>query len=52
MGGNIPIARAAHSSAVVGKRLYVFGGMSETGALNDLYVLNTGRFWLQKIFML
>jgi hypothetical protein len=40
--GDIPSNRAAHAGCAVDETLYLFGGMNETGALDDLYSLNTG----------
>lgn len=41
--GEVPSGRTAHAATVVGKKLYVFGGMSSIGsALDEFYVLNTG----------
>lgn len=40
--GEIPSKRAAHAGCSFGRTLYVFGGMNETGALDDLYSLDTG----------
>ena len=48
VAGSVPSGRTAHSSAVHGKKLFVFGGMNMSGALNDLYVLNTGTWFLIK----
>ena len=40
--GDIPCERAAHAGCAVDDKLYLFGGMNKTGALGDLYSLNTG----------
>eukprot|EP00753_Platysulcus_tardus_P007894 PLAT15521.1.p1 GENE.PLAT15521.1~~PLAT15521.1.p1 ORF type:complete len:836 (+),score=438.77 PLAT15521.1:38-2545(+) len=37
--GDGPTAREGHSATLVGTHMYVFGGSSEEGYLNDLYVL-------------
>lgn len=48
--GEGPEAREGHSAAVVGKRLYIFGGCGKSADnnnevyYNDLYILNTGNF--------
>lgn len=48
--GQGPEAREGHSAAVVGKRLYIFGGCGKSADnnnevyYNDLYILNTGNF--------
>lgn len=48
--GEGPEAREGHSSTVVGKRLYIFGGCGKSLSnheevyYNDLYILNTGKF--------
>lgn len=47
--GEGPEAREGHSAAVVGKRLYIFGGCGKSADnnnevyYNDLYILNTGN---------
>jgi N-acetylneuraminic acid mutarotase len=35
--GNAPSPRAGHTSILHGSSLYVFGGSSKKGPLNDLY---------------
>jgi hypothetical protein len=48
--GDGPEAREGHSAALVGKRLFVFGGCGKSTNnnveiyYNDLYILNTGNF--------
>lgn len=48
--GDGPEAREGHSAAVVGRRLYIFGGCGKSADnnnevyYNDLYILNTGIF--------
>ena len=42
VSGDVPSKRAAHAGCAVDGTLYLFGGMNETGALDDLYSLNTG----------
>lgn len=50
--GDGPEAREGHSAALVGKRLFIFGGCGKSADNNeeiyysDLYVLNTGMFHL------
>ena len=53
--GDGPDAREGHSAALVGKRLFIFGGCGKSSDnsheiyYNDLYILNTGNFlhiWL------
>lgn len=47
--GEGPEAREGHSAALVGKRLFVFGGCGKSSDTNeevyynDLYILNTGE---------
>lgn len=47
--GEGPQAREGHSAAVVGKRLFIFGGCGKSADnnnevyYNDLYILNTGN---------
>lgn len=50
--GTPPPPLAAHSCAVVGRRVYLFGGLTIGGASDALYCLDTGeklllltRFW-------
>lgn len=40
--GDVPTRRAAHAGCSVDGTLYLFGGMNESGALDDLYSFNTG----------
>lgn len=46
--GEGPVAREAHSAALVGNRLFIFGGCGKTSEsddevfYNDLYIFNTG----------
>ncbi len=40
--GDIPPAVAAHSAVVLGKNIYIFGGMTADGAGNSMYRFNTG----------
>lgn len=40
--GDIPPGVAAHSAVVLGKSVYIFGGMSADGASNSMYRFNTG----------
>lgn len=48
--GEGPEAREGHSAALVGKRLFIFGGCGKSSNTNDevyyndLYILNTGEF--------
>jgi hypothetical protein len=48
--GEGPEAREGHSAAVVGQRLFIFGGCGKSADnnnevyYNDLYILNTGTF--------
>ena len=49
MAGVSPTARAAHGCAVLGNRMFIFGGLSSSGPLNDLFVLDTGRLWSSNI---
>ena len=39
--GESPSARAAHGCAVIGNKMFIFGGLSPSGPLNDLFVLDT-----------
>lgn len=51
--GDGPEAREGHSAALVGKRLFVFGGCGKSADnndeiyYNDIYILNTGKFSTQ-----
>lgn len=40
--GDIPPGVAAHSAVVLGKNIYIFGGMTADGATNTMYRFNTG----------
>lgn len=48
--GEGPSAREGHSAAVVGKRIFIFGGCGISAdnvtelCYNDLYILDTGDF--------
>jgi hypothetical protein len=44
---NAPPARYGHSSIYISGQLYVYGGCTTNGVLNDLFVLNT-RDWTWK----
>lgn len=52
MRGEAPDAREGHDAALVGKRLFMFGGCGRSADninevyYNDLYILNTGDFSL------
>jgi len=39
--GKVPLPRSYHSSTVVGKRIFIFGGCSGKSRLNDLHSFNT-----------
>lgn len=41
--GAAPVGCAAHSAVAVGKHLYVFGGMTPTGALDTMYQYHIGE---------
>lgn len=47
--GEGPEAREGHTAALVGKRLFIFGGCGKSSNdsdevyYNDLYILNTGK---------
>ena len=42
VSGEQPCERAAHSGCSFGRNLYIFGGMNTSGALDDLFSLDTG----------
>lgn len=48
--GEGPEAREGHSAALVGRRLFIFGGCGKSSDnndevyYNDIYILNTGDF--------
>ena len=42
--GEPPFARANHSSAVIGHRLFIFGGWDGQKRLNDIHVLDTSTW--------
>jgi hypothetical protein len=35
--GDVPVPRVGHGSAIIDNLLYVFGGSSDDGYLNDFY---------------
>jgi hypothetical protein len=40
--GDCPARRTGHAAAVVGTKVYIFGGKDQQGRLlNDLYILHT-----------
>ncbi|XP_037060407.1 rab9 effector protein with kelch motifs isoform X3 [Peromyscus leucopus] len=41
--GAVPAGCAAHAAVAVGKHVYVFGGMTPTGALNTMYRYHTEK---------
>ena len=41
-GGNQPPPRANHSSAVLGNKIFIFGGWDGSKRLNDLHLLDIG----------
>jgi hypothetical protein len=41
--GAAPAGCAAHSAVAVGKHIYIFGGMTPTGALDVMYQYHTGE---------
>lgn len=50
--GDIPAGVAAHSAVVLGKNMYIFGGMTASGACNSMYRFNTGMKSLTCWFVL
>lgn len=50
--GDGPCARMAHASAVIGNKMYIFGGItSDKKLLNDIYILDVGAFvWRSILF--
>lgn len=43
-GGEVPSARSSAAMAAVGRKLYIFGGLSrDCGWLNDMYAFDTGE---------
>lgn len=40
--GDIPLGVAAHAAVVMGKNIYIFGGMTADGATNSMYRFKTG----------
>lgn len=48
--GDVPPARANHSSAVINTDLYIFGGWDGSRRLNDLYSLDTRENFVEACF--
>jgi len=48
--GEIPPARAGHSSCVVKEFIYIFGGRKGSNILQDFYVLDTKKMVWKKIY--
>lgn len=42
--GDVPQGVAAHSAVVLGKNIYIFGGMTADGASNVMHRFDTGTF--------
>lgn len=47
--GDVPPGVAAHSAVVLGKNIYVFGGMTADGASNSMYRFTTGMQVLETL---
>ncbi len=44
VGGSLPPERSLHAAAVVGSRIYMYGGVDMFGSvLTDLFVFDTAR---------
>lgn len=48
--GDVPPACAAHSALSWEKRIYIFGGMTETGAVSTMHRYDTGMSFLDFFF--
>ena len=44
VSGNIPAARAYHTTSLIGNKFFVFGGRAGNRYFNDLHSLNLGKF--------
>lgn len=40
--GDVPVGVAAHSAVVMGRNIYILGGLTADGATNSMYRFNTG----------
>lgn len=49
--GQIPVARAAHAVAMIGTKVYIFGGRNGNDRLNDMYELDMERFEWRQLMM-
>lgn len=55
--GEGPEAREGHSAALVGRRLFIFGGCGKSPSnneevyYNDLYILNTGKLFCIRVLI-
>lgn len=45
--GHGPGPRRAHTATLVGSKIYVIGGGDGRKALNDVFVLDTGSFFIE-----
>ena len=56
--GDGPEAREGHGAALVGKRLFIYGGCGKSSDnyhevyYEDLYILNTGNFLHQQVLVM
>lgn len=41
--GTLPPARAYHTTNLIGRKLFVFGGRAGNKYYNDLHILNLGK---------
>lgn len=47
--GQVPAGRKAHTMVSFEGKLYIFGGITEQGYVNDLYLINTADFKCYKV---
>ncbi|CAB0002345.1 unnamed protein product [Nesidiocoris tenuis] len=45
--GKAPFQRYGHTAVAYGKNIFIWGGRNDTYACNQLFVFDTGRFYLQ-----
>lgn len=49
--GTLPPARAYHTTNLIGRKLFVFGGRAGNKYYNDLHILNLGMATLDQAYL-